>query len=205
MIYLKKLITVVTSIFLLTPILLPNISVLANENITMNTKTDEISSLKNDLSQPFVEVIGNDSVKLTYLDGSIDLLEKREDGIYRNNQLFLLLTSFELNHSYFRSANSDWVYVGGSEGRSDRNSQLKNIAAFIYGRLISMIGGPLVGTITGALMAILPSNHPGAYSRVRTYYNRSKRQFKIVTSYYENSNFSGYITTATEYLTVPAS
>ncbi|WP_267247155.1 hypothetical protein [Streptococcus sp. Marseille-Q5986] len=116
MIYLKKLITVVTSIFLLTPILLPNISVLANENITMNTKTDEISSLKNDLSQPFVEVIGNDSVKLTYLDGSIDLLEKREDGIYRNNQLFLSLTSFELNYSYFRSAYSDWVYVGGSEG-----------------------------------------------------------------------------------------
>ena len=46
MVYLKKLIAVVTSIFLLTPILLPNISVLANENITMNTKTDEISSLK---------------------------------------------------------------------------------------------------------------------------------------------------------------
>ncbi|HEM5230393.1 TPA: hypothetical protein U1354_002071 [Streptococcus suis] len=178
-------------------------SVYANENITDTYSSSEVSFVGIDGST-LVEVIDSSTVKLTYADGSVDLLEKKSDGVYKNGELFLSNDVFTQSESPLsRAASNSWRVIGSSSGRSDRDSTLQGLVGFLYGTILGAVGGGPLGSLVGLLTAAIPSNPPGAYSKRTVYFNEAQMKFKIVTSYYKNSDFTGYVTTTTKYLNVP--
>ncbi|MGT2926600.1 hypothetical protein [Streptococcus cuniculipharyngis] len=148
-----------------------------------------------------VEVLNENTLKLTYPDGTSDLLEKRSDGVYKNGVYFLPLQNLDALANN-RSANS-WILLGTSSGRSDRNSTVNNAIATLCATILGSVGGGAVGAFITAVGLATHSTPPGAYSITYTYFNSAKRQFKVVNQYYKNANFTGYVTTKTSYVNTP--
>lgn len=200
----NKIVVTLSLGLLLSPSLSSFSVVYANENASVYTEelvSESVSVVGID-GETLVEILDHETLRLTYSDGSIDLLEKRADGVYKNGQLFISNSQLEASGTSFRSAG--WTLVSSSSGRADRDSAVASAMSWIYGAALGLVGGGPIGALIGAVSAFTPSNPPGAYSRRWVYYNAQSRQFKVVVAYYRNSNFTGYVTTTTNYLNVPA-
>lgn len=204
----KKILVTCSVVALLLPSIGPASLVLASEtdvSVESSVQSSEVYASTTLFDGTLVEVLDSLTMRVTYADGSLDLLEKREDGVYKNGELFISSSTLKgiSSGTGFRNANS-WVTISSTSGRVDSNSDYKKAIGSFLGSILGLVGGNLPGAIIGAVEGYLPTGTPpGVYHKTTIYFNQSQNRFKIVTSFYKNSDFSGYVTTTTNYVNIP--
>ncbi|MGT2800419.1 hypothetical protein [Streptococcus marmotae] len=180
----------------------PVTMVYANEipNASFSQKVSN-ATFYDEVNRVSVEVVNADVLRLTYEDGTIDVLEKKEDGVYKNGVLFVENNSLPSVNSIFRS--SGWAVVGVTSDRADRDSVVHNAIGALYSTVLGLVGGGAIGFLIEAIQLATHSNPPGAYSRTTVLYNASELRFKVINDYFRDPYFSQHVKTTVGYVTIP--
>lgn len=198
----NKVAVVLLSSFLMS-CTLPTINAyaLSNEIPVVSSYTDEALNIK-------FEAISDTAVKITNPDGTVDIMERKSDGVYLNGEFYMpLLDTPSSETTVFRAAPNlnQWYYVGTSQGTAEGAANASNLGHSLVALLLGLGWNPVgVAYSTFAiLLNVISPGAPGAYYRTSLYVHPQNRKLKIVTSYYKNANYTGYVTTVTRYSDLP--
>ncbi|MGT2771933.1 hypothetical protein [Streptococcus marimammalium] len=113
------------AVLLLSSLLLPQIiapvSAYALSNDISNT-IESVAPYDSRISDITVEAVNDTTVKIVNADGTIDIMERRNDGVYLNGSFYMpLLDTPSSNGVAFRSTPTlnKWYYVGTSQGTAE--------------------------------------------------------------------------------------
>ncbi|MFA9413877.1 MULTISPECIES: hypothetical protein [unclassified Streptococcus] len=183
---------------------LPSVAVVADE-LTEEPRMTQTSSINID-DIKIVE-INKQTVQVHYPNGTIETVELRLDGVYLNGEFFSTYTN--TNVTSFRSYDANrWNHVKTVYGNKLANSFSNSIADLGIGYLIGKLGAAIgpYGWLVGAAYTAInlygawqDSRAPYPYYISDIYLHLGNRQWKIVTRYYRNSNYTGYASTETNF------
>ncbi|MEI4356093.1 hypothetical protein V9Z31_11020 [Streptococcus suis] len=166
--------------------------------------SEDISTYNSELLDFNIEIVNDTTVKIINSDGTVDIMERKSDGVYLNGTFYMpLLDTLPSGSTTLRSANTlnKWYYVGSSSGTAEGAANANGLAHTVIALLLG-IGMPAIGTaysILSAIISMISPSAPGAYYKTSLYVHPQNRQLKTVTSYYKNANYTGYVTTITRY------
>lgn len=196
-----------SAVLLLSSLLLPQIVAPASAYALSNdisNKIEIVASYDSEIPDVKVEAVNDTTVQITNEDGTVDVMERRSDGVYLNGSFYMpLMDTPTSNGVSFRSAHTlnRWYYVGTSQGTAEGAANANGLAHSVIGLLLGLGWNPvgIAYSIGAILVSMIAPSAPGAYYKTTLYVHPQNRQFKTVTSYYKNANYTGYVTTVTRY------
>lgn len=177
----------------------PTLVVLADDSASEVVSVQNSATISTDMGNVILTEISENVYQIIYPDGTIDTFERRNDGVYKNNEFFLPLQELNTNRTAFRAATlNQWYYLGTSRGDVSNMQTINGVISGLMGALLSYVtGGIAFPTVASIIMGAVSSNFPAHYSITTSYVHPQNRQLKTITKYYRNSDYTGYVTTKT--------
>ncbi|WP_244229277.1 hypothetical protein [Streptococcus suis] len=166
-----------------------------------------ISEINSQLETVQFAVIDDATLKISYADGRVDILEKRYDGVYLNGAF---IEPYQKASQLSRSYNPNtWNHVSTIRGNVLENTFSNHLInsgiSWGLGKIVAAIGGPWRAVVGVAFWAIstydawMQSQSPYPYYITDTYIHLGQRKWKFVIRFYKNSDYTGYVKTETKY------
>ncbi|HHW4949581.1 TPA: hypothetical protein ACU0L0_001165 [Streptococcus suis] len=166
-----------------------------------------ISEINSQLETVQFTVIDDATLKISYADGRVDILEKRYDGVYLNG---VFIEPYQKASQLSRAYNPNtWNHVSTIRGNvlenTFSNALINGGIGLAIGQIAKEVGGKWGTAIKAALGVIglydawMQSQNPYPYYITDTYIHLSQRKWKFVTRFYKNANYTGYVKTETSY------